>query len=219
MLSRVRELWQSVQHEARRAEKTRAAADALRTRIESAAGETEALRRATDSSLARFGGTAPPPSGAAPRLEVGARVRDRDLGVEGELVSGPDDEGRVTLRKGSWNIVSHVSRLEAPGSLEAEGTPGRPRGPSATWDASEAPPGLEVDLRGMEVDEALATLDQALDRAVLGSFSELRIVHGIGRGILRAVVERHLRGHPQVASQRLGAAGEGGRGATVARLR
>ena len=71
----------------------------------------------------------------------------------------------------------------------------------------------------MEVDEALGTLDQALDRAVLGAFSELRIVHGIGRGILRAVVERHLRGHPQVASQRLGEAGEGGRGATVARLR
>ena len=71
----------------------------------------------------------------------------------------------------------------------------------------------------MEVDEALAALDQALDRAILGGFSELRIVHGVGRGVLRGVVERHLRGHPQVASQRLGGAGEGGRGATVAALK
>jgi DNA mismatch repair protein MutS2 len=219
LLGRARELWQTVEREARRAEKTRVASGELRARLESVAGETEALRRATDEPLERFGGPSAPAAGRPARLEVGARVRDRELGVEGEIVSGPDVEGRVTLRRGNWNIHSHVSRIEAalPGGPEAG--EGRARGPAATWEAPDAPPGLEVDLRGMEADEALGTLDQALDRAVLGSFSELRIVHGIGRGILRAVVERHLRGHPQVASQRLGEAGEGGRGVTVARLR
>ena len=49
--------------------------------------------------------------------------------------------------------------------------------------------------------------------------NEVRIVHGIGRGVLRQAVERHLRDHPQVASQRLGQVGEGGRGVTIARLR
>jgi DNA mismatch repair protein MutS2 len=219
VLGHARELWQTVQRESRRAEKTRATSDGLRTRLEAVADETEALRRATEQPLARFGGPTAPALGPPLRLEPGTRVRDRDLGVEGELVSGPDGEGRVTLRRGSWQIHSHVSRLEAAGAGPAPGAEARARGPAATWEASEPPPGLEVDLRGMEVDEALRTLDQALDRAVLGSFSELRIVHGVGRGILRAVVERHLRGHPQVASQRLGEAGEGGRGATVARLR
>ncbi len=219
VLGRARELWQTVQRESRRAEKSRVAADELRGRIESVAGETEALRRATEEPLQRFGGPTVPAAGPPVRLEIGTRVRDRELGVEGEIVSGPDVEGRVTLRRGSWNIHSHVSRIEAapPSAIEAGGS--RARGPAATWEAPELPPGLEVDLRGMEVDEALGTLDQALDRAVLGSFSELRIVHGIGRGILRSVVERHLRGHPQVSSQRLGEAGEGGRGVTVARLR
>ena len=216
VLGHARELWQTVQRESRRAEKTRASAEEMRERLTSVEGETEALRHATDQPLAQFGG--PTPAVPPARLEVGARVRDRDLGVEGELVSGPDVEGRVTLRRGSWNIHSHVSRLEAAGPARAEGTGAHARGPAATWEASE-PAGHEVDVRGMEADEALSMVDQALDRAVLGSFSELRIVHGIGRGILRAVVERHLRGHPQVASQRLGEAGEGGRGATVARLR
>ena len=36
---------------------------------------------------------------------------------------------------------------------------------------------------------------------------------------LKAAVERHLRSHPQVESQRLGEGREGGRGVTVARLR
>jgi len=37
--------------------------------------------------------------------------------------------------------------------------------------------------------------------------------------VLRATVERHLRGHPQVTSARMGLGHEGGRGATVAALR
>jgi DNA mismatch repair protein MutS2 len=91
--------------------------------------------------------------------------------------------------------------------------------PGATWSGSDEAPPLEVDLRGMESGEALAALDAGLDRAVLAGLSELRIVHGIGRGVLRASVERHLRDHPQVASQRLGLVNEGGRGVTVARIR
>jgi DNA mismatch repair protein MutS2 len=71
----------------------------------------------------------------------------------------------------------------------------------------------------MEADEAMRALDDGLDRSVVGGLSELRIIHGVGRGVLRAAVERHLRGHPQVASQRLGELHEGGRGVTVARLR
>jgi len=219
VLGHARELWQTVQREARRAEKTRTSADAVRAHLESVAGEAEALQRTAEQSLARFGGAAAPAAGAQARLEVGERVRDRDLGVEAEIVSGPDAEGRVMLRKGSWNIRSHVSRIEAAAAGDPPADAAHPRGPAATCEAPDAPPGLAVDLRGIEADEALATLDQALDRAVLGAFSELRIVHGIGRGILRSVVERHLRGHPQVVSQRLGEAGEGGRGATVVRLR
>ena len=219
VLARARELWQTVQREARRAEKRRTSADEMRARFAAIEGDAESLLRAAEPGHTGIpgleGGDAPRPA-AAPR--VGERVRDRDLGVEGELVSGPDAEGRVLLRRGSWNIHSHVSRIEA--AAAGSSAPGAAaRRSAAAWETPEVPAGLEADLRGMEPEEALTTLDQALDRAVLGGFSELRVVHGVGRGVLRAAVERHLRGHPQVASQRLGEAGEGGRGVTVARLR
>ena len=95
------------------------------------------------------------------------------------------------------------------------------RGAGATYkpESEDAVPVLEVDLRGMEVDEALRAVEHGLDRAVLGGVSELRIIHGIGRGVLKAAVEKHLRGHVQVQSQRMGEGFEGGRGVTVARLR
>ena len=76
-----------------------------------------------------------------------------------------------------------------------------------------------MDLRGLEPDEAVREVDQALDRAVVAGFTELRIIHGIGRGVLKAAVEQHLKAHPQVEGRRTGEGHEGGRGVTVARLR
>jgi len=139
--------------------------------------------------------------------------------VEAELVGPPDADGKVVLQRGNWTIHSHVSRLGpvagAPGRVAGTPLEGR----AASWDPGDEVTCVELDLRGMEVEEALRALDSGLDRALLHGLSELRIVHGIGRGILRAAVERHLRGHPQVGDVRLAAQNEGGRGATVATLR
>jgi DNA mismatch repair protein MutS2 len=218
VLSHARELWQTVRREARRAEKTRAGAERVGADLAAVEREVETLQREADGALGPR-----PPAPVGP-LAAGRRVRVRDLDVEAEVVSGPDAEGRVLLRRGSWSIHSHVGQLE-PARGNGEGPAGGP-GPAparpaagATWEASDEAPGLEVDLRGMEADEALRELDRGLDRAVLNGFAELRVIHGVGRGVLRAAVERHLRGHPQVASSRTGAVGEGGRGVTVARLR
>jgi DNA mismatch repair protein MutS2 len=71
----------------------------------------------------------------------------------------------------------------------------------------------------MPVEEAVEAVDTALDRAVLAGHRELRVIHGIGKGVLRDALARHLRGHPQVATEHLGHVGEGGRGVTVAELR
>ena len=78
---------------------------------------------------------------------------------------------------------------------------------------------VELALARIPGNGAVRVLDLGLDRAIVSGLTELRIVHGIGRGVLRAAVERHLRDHPQVLSQRLGVVGEGGRGVTIARLR
>ena len=213
VLSHARELWQTVRREARRADKTRAGAERIGADLATVEREMDTLRQSAERAL---GAPAPAPALSGP-LEVGRRVRVRDLDVEAEVVSGPDGEGRVLLRRGSWSIHSHVGQLESvrPDTAPAVKTPAA----SATWEAPDEAPGLELDLRGMEADEALQRLDQGLDRALLSGFSELRVIHGVGRGVLRAAVERHLRGHPQVASQRLGAVGEGGRGVTVVSLR
>jgi DNA mismatch repair protein MutS2 len=210
VLARARELWQTIQREARRADKSRDGAGALKAALESSEREVNELHERLDQAVPPHARVSLSPDA----IEPGRRVRVTDLGVEAEVLHAPDAEGKVVLQRGSWTIHSHVSRLAA---AEAGGT-AVPRG-GANWQAAEEAPALELDLRGMEVEEALREVDQGLDRAVLAGLSELRIVHGIGKGVLRAAVERHLRGHPLVQMARLGEIHEGGRGATVVTLR
>ena len=215
VLASARELWQTMQREARRAERRREHAERAGGALAATEARLASLAAEADRAVEAVGGA--PAAAPPPEVAAGRRVRVRDLGVEADVVSGPDEEGRVLLRRGSWNIHSHVSKLEAADAGAPAGAGARAGG--GTWQVPEESAPLEVDLRGMEPDEAIRELDRALDRAMLAGFGELRVVHGIGRGVLRANVERHLRHHPQVASSRMGLQHEGGRGATVARLR
>jgi DNA mismatch repair protein MutS2 len=78
---------------------------------------------------------------------------------------------------------------------------------------------MEADIRGMRAEEVYAELDRYLNDAYLSNLPFVRIVHGKGTGVLRQVVRDILRSHPLIASFRLGEAGEGGDGVTVATLK
>ena len=77
----------------------------------------------------------------------------------------------------------------------------------------------EVDLRGMMVDEALASLDLFLDNALLAHLDSVRIIHGKGTGAVRNAVREHLKRSRYIKSFRPGRYGEGEDGVTVAELR
>lgn len=78
---------------------------------------------------------------------------------------------------------------------------------------------LEIDLRGLRVDEVALALGRGLDGALLGGLSEVRVVHGKGTGAVRERVHELLRTEPRVDEYRLGRTGEGGAGVTVVRFR
>jgi len=77
---------------------------------------------------------------------------------------------------------------------------------------------LDVDLRGMMVEEALPVIDKAIDDAMLSGINRLRIVHGKGTGALKAGVVPYLKGHPMVKATQEAANEEGGAGVTIIEL-
>ena len=77
----------------------------------------------------------------------------------------------------------------------------------------------EVDLRGMDAQEAVGTLQSFLDHAMLANLTSVRIIHGKGTGVLRRAVQEELRRNKHVKEFRLGVFGEGEDGVTIATLK
>ena len=69
--------------------------------------------------------------------------------------------------------------------------------------------GMELDIRGMLVDDAILVVDRYIDNAVLSGLTEINIIHGKGTGALRAGIQDYLRTNKRVKSFRLGNYGEG----------
>ena len=81
------------------------------------------------------------------------------------------------------------------------------------------PIGMEIDLRGLTVDEAIIELDKYLDDAFLYGLNEVLVIHGKGTGALRQGIREFLRRHPHAGAFREGKYGEGDQGITVVSLK
>ena len=76
-----------------------------------------------------------------------------------------------------------------------------------------------LDLHLFRPDEVKELVPDYLDECVRLGISQVRIVHGKGRGVLRRVVQAALDRHPRVVHYELGGTGGGSWGATVVTLR
>jgi len=77
----------------------------------------------------------------------------------------------------------------------------------------------ELNVIGLNSDEATQRVDKFLDEAFLAGAENVRIIHGHGKGILRRSIAELLTGHPQVENFKLAPPDKGGAGATIIELR
>ncbi len=80
-------------------------------------------------------------------------------------------------------------------------------------------PALEINVIGKTVLDALPDVEAFLDSAVIAGLEEVRIVHGVGTGKLRAGIQEFLRKNPHVAEFRYGKYGEGETGVTIVKIK
>ncbi len=76
----------------------------------------------------------------------------------------------------------------------------------------------ELDVRGMRGDEAIETVAAFIDTAILSGYSNLRILHGTGNGILQQLIRSYLKKISAVKSFREEDVQLGGAGITVVEL-
>ncbi|HEU4929283.1 MAG TPA: Smr/MutS family protein, partial [Candidatus Krumholzibacteria bacterium] len=123
------------------------------------------------------------------------------------------DRKDVTVELGGKKIRTRIGRLY-PAAVEPEQTPASVVGVQFDPVAQ-----TEIMVRGMDRESALDEVSRFIDRAVLTGLSEVKIIHGLGTGVLAKAVREALARDPRVSSHRYGDPMEGGTGVTFARLK
>lgn len=77
---------------------------------------------------------------------------------------------------------------------------------------------VKLDLHGLRAEEALEKLGDFISDSLIAGFDEVLIYHGIGTGVLSAVVKDFLQNHPKVVSFSDAPLNMGGYGAKLVRL-
>ncbi|MGN0799083.1 MAG: endonuclease MutS2 [Christensenellales bacterium] len=153
-------------------------------------------------------------AGAPPKsVKPGDSVKIVSLDQKATVLSPADAKGDVQVQAGILKLSVKLSDLR----LTQEEQP--KQGKSKIAAAMDRRVGLELDIRGMLVEEGLAVVDRYLDDAFLSGLTEVSIIHGKGTGALRTGVQDFLKRHPRVKSFRIGNYGEGDAGVTVVTLK
>jgi len=149
-----------------------------------------------------------------PAITPKSRVR-LPSGGTGEVLELRDD-GTAVVAAGAMKIVLEASTL-TPVPPSGGGAPRKEARTAPKTSISHEPAGatVEVDLRGLTGDEAEQATIAAVDAAVLAEQPFLRIIHGMGTGVVRERVRRVVSGDRRVARFGFAPRNQGGTGVTI----
>jgi DNA mismatch repair protein MutS2 len=185
------------------------AAEEVRAKLRKSIGELEGSM--AESIMPRKGFVKPPEN-----LKPGDSVIIINLNQKGTVVAPPDKEGDAIIQAGIMKINVHVSNLKLVDDQAEEiqkigsGRIGMNKAMSIS---------TQIDIRGMNVEEAVQELGKYLDDAAVAGLSEVTIVHGKGTGMLRSGVHQYLKSSRHVKGFRLGKYGEGESGVTIVTMK
>ena len=133
------------------------------------------------------------------------------------VVASSNGSNRITVEIGNLRVDVSPSEIELRQRAVAGGE--RSSGRTSVQGRSESKSvSIDLDIRGLNFDEAADIVDKHLDDLYLAHMHTGAIIHGKGTGALRRKIGDFLKQHPLVRTQRLGNHGEGGSGVTVVEL-
>src|SRR5882757_8352575 len=156
-------------------------------------------------------------------VSIGDTVKLKSLGKTGVVQRQVDGNafevavGPMKMRVAREDIaeVTAGREIKAVSPLEAA----RGRGVTVSIAHPQEMVRPELNVIGRTVEEATGEVEQYLDRAFLAGLPRVRIVHGMGMGVLRKALRSLMERHPHVALVGEASPSEGGAGATVVDLR
>ncbi len=146
-------------------------------------------------------------------LKIGDPVLIFNLGAIGNLLEAPEKKKKLRVQMGNITTV-----------VEVKGLRGHPRQKAKTakkelslnvHTESEGNSVSSCDLRGMNSEEAEATMEAFISRAIVQKAQRVLIIHGHGMGIIKTLVRNYLEKTALCKQFTPGSKNEGGDGVTV----
>ncbi len=120
-------------------------------------------------------------------LKVGDLVRIKTLNTIGYISEKEDSSGEYEV------VIGNIrTRIPKGNLIKVDEGENRKKGHVDVHLKAEKMEEWKLNVRGMNVDEAIERLDRFIDRAVLEGVNRVRIVHGIGTGRLMLKVKEYL---------------------------
>jgi DNA mismatch repair protein MutS2 len=148
-------------------------------------------------------------------LAPGRWVEVTSLGRKGKIIEAEGRSRILVELPGGIRVETKardLAKAESPGQ--------KPRKPHVRYDMPyNEPVDTELMIRGLERADAMEMVDAFIDKAALQGLGTVRVIHGIGRGILKKAVYDMLRKDPRVADVHPGEPAIGGDGVAIVRLK
>ncbi len=153
-------------------------------------------------------------------LKKGDEVMIMTLGSSATLLEDPDKSGNVRVQAGILQTRVKVKDLMLKEDEGVSVQSGEKKVKASSYSVSRSSSFKdEIDLRGMNGDEAWLAVDKYFDEAILFGFKKVRLIHGKGTGALKTALWKFLKGDKRISSFRIGQFGEGDGGVTVVELK
>lgn len=149
-------------------------------------------------------------------VNIGDSVFIHSLNLKGTVSTLPNDKGILTVQTGIISSKVNINDLELLDEKNDNTLKRTATRRSQGLKSLHISP--EVNLIGMNVDEACSVLDKYLDDALLAHLEYVRIIHGRGSGALQKGIHAYLKRQSFVKSFKLAEFDDGGNAITIVRF-
>lgn len=148
-------------------------------------------------------------------VKIGNRVYVKSLGCYGKISAVKNNGKEAEITVGNIKTIVKVSDIfNSENDAKEEN-----REVKVKRSTLGVPEKKEINVVGKTELDAIEEVKNFIDKSVMYNFEEIKIIHGVGKGILLKAIREYLKTDKNVSSYRKGKLGEGENGVTVVTLK
>ena len=149
-------------------------------------------------------------------LIIGNKVYVKSLGAYAKLLSIRKNKNEAEIVFGN---IKTVVKLQDLYNSEPDTTDDKDNKVKIYRQTSASTPKTEINVVGKTELEAITELEYFIDQAVIHNLEEIKVIHGVGQGVLLQSIRKYLKSDKNVLEFRRGRYGEGENGVTIIKLK